>query len=444
MRKLSKFLVTCFLLAPCVSVAEDLLTIYNLAQVNDPTIQAAKEAQLAAQEAIPQARAQFFPVIAAVTNNQAIDTNTLGSLNSHNYQLTLAQPIFYYQQWVQYAQADDQVMQANAVYASAEQSLILRTITGYFNVLKATDALRYARAQKTAFAKFLEQSEHRFKAGLIAITDVEIARARHDNASALVIAAENELANQKEKLREIICFPVETLITLKPELEMISPEPQNIEQWVAIAIEQNYDLKAADYKVCAARKDVRLSQGGHMPTLTVNGVYENYSNNSSSSNISENPAFINAPGTTYETSIALNLTFPLFNGGAIKSKTRQAMHTFQKIEKEFETLYRQVESNTRQAFRGTLTQISQAEALKQAIVSNEAALKATNSAFTVGTRTIVDVLNAQSDLIKAEQDYAVARYNYILQSIQLKQAAGTLNPDDVCVINAWLQEPIGN
>lgn len=444
MRKLSKFLVTCFLLTPCVSFAEDLLTIYNLAQVNDPTIQAAKEAQLAAQEAIPQARAQFFPVIAAVTNNQAIDTNTLGSLNSHNYQLTLAQPIFYYQQWVQYAQADDQVMQANAVYASAEQSLILRTITGYFNVLKATDALRYARAQKTAFAKFLEQSEHRFKAGLIAITDVEIARARHDNASALVIAAENELANQKEKLREIICFPVETLITLKPELEMISPEPQNIEQWVAIAIEQNYDLKAADYKVCAARKDVRLSQGGHMPTLTVNGVYENYSNNSSSSNISENPAFINAPGTTYETSIALNLTFPLFNGGAIKSKTRQAMHTFQKIEKEFETLYRQVESNTRQAFRGTLTQISQAEALKQAIVSNKAALKATNAAFTVGTRTIVDVLNAQSDLIKAEQDYAVARYNYILQSIQLKQAAGTLNPDDVCVINAWLQVPIGN
>ncbi len=443
LKKISLYIL--FLMIPLTGHTEDLLSVYRTAKSNDPTLQAAKAGQLSAAEASPQALANFLPTIRATAantanHNSSIYANTKDngttssstttgttsqSYNQSTYGLALTQPIFYYQQWVQYAQATEQVKQANATYAAAEQDLIVRTVQAYFGVLKAYDALKFARAQRVALGKFLDQTEQRFKVGLIAITDVQIAKAQRDSAYAQEISAENTLANAKEVLRQITDKPMDKFYFLRDELTLKSPEPNNIEKWVVTALDQNFTLQASRFGVAVSRQNIKINEGGHFPTISVNG------------NITSSTSTPSTPTNT-NSSIGLQVALPLFSGGAVNSKTRQAVYNYEQIQKQMETLYRQVESNTRQAYRGVLTQISQIQALKQAIISNASALKATDAAFRVGTRTIVDVLNSQTSLIQAEQNYANARYDYILQSIQLKQAAGTLSPEDVQHINSWL------
>lgn len=426
--------ILCGILLSSSVLAEDLSAVFDLAQANDPTFQASRQTQLAEQEAKPQAQADFFPVLSATSQHTAYHNtnNSQGNAasnrinyNQSNYGLTLSQPIFYYQQWVNLSKASNQVKAANATFAAAEQDLIVRTVESYFNVLKAFDALKFAKAQQKAFAKFYEQTEERYKVGLIAITDVQIAKAKHDNAYAQVISAENELSDQKEKLAEITGQPIKQFSSLRKKLKLIPPEPADMTKWVETALDQNFSLQAAQYTSDAAKAEVRIQQGGHMPTVNINGNV----NRQTSTPFS-------AKGTT--SNIGLQVTMPIFSGGSITSKTRQAMHLYEKNQRDVETLHRQVKSNTRQAYRGVLTQISQAKALKQAIVSNASALEATEASFTVGTRTIVDVLDSQTNLIQAEQDYANARYDYILQTLRLKQAAGTLCPEDIKHINSWL------
>ncbi len=437
MQRLTLMLFTGMICLSTATYANDLLAVYRLAQTNDPTLQSAKEAHLASIEALPQARAQFFPSIQAVTSHTAYDNGgnnatsippggvTRAHYNQSSYGLNLTQPVFYYQEWVQLSKASNQVKQANANYAAAEQDLIVRAVQRYFGVLKAFDALKFAKAQRKAFAKFLEQTEQRYKVGLIAITDVQIAKAQHDNAYAQEISAENDLANQKEILREITGKEIDRYSFLRDELTLKAPEPQNLETWVLQALDQNLSLQAIEFQVKSAHDDIKIAQTGHLPTLDVS---------SSINRVTSTPYTT----STNNANLGLQVTLPIFSGGAVSSKTRQAVHTYAKSQKDRETLHRQTESNTRQSYRNVLTQISQADALKQAIVSNKSALEATEASFNVGTRTIVDVLNAQSSLIQAEQNYAFARYDYILQSISLKQAAGTLNPEDIQHINAWL------
>ncbi len=446
MHKYLLFFITLLMVLSNEARTEDLLTIYHLAKINDPTIQAKRAEQLATLEAKPQALADFLPVITASANNaatsqRATSNNALSfsetgtattstqvvHYNQSTYGLTLNQPIFYYKQWIANAKADEQVKGANATYGAAEQDLIVRTVQSYFAVLKAVDALKYAKAQRRAIAKFLEQTEQRFKVGLIAITDVQIAKAQHDNAYAQEITAENELANQKENLREIVGKPIEHVSFLRENLTLKTPEPANLEQWVSTALEQNLSLQASRFKVRGARADIKMTESDHLPTLNVQSDLQRQTST---------PLY--ASNTTSD--VMLKVTLPIFSGGKTRSKTKQAVYTYEQNQKEMESEYRQVESSTRQAYRGVLTQISQAKALKQAIISNASALKATDAAFNVGTRTIVDVLKAQSDLIQAEQNYANARYDYILQSVQLKQSAGTLSPEDVQHINGWLTD----
>lgn len=421
---------------PVCVFAEDLSTVFALAQTNDPVLQASREQQLAEQEATPQAHAEFLPTLDVIAKNN-FTQNSKSSItgtpqknhyNQNTYGLTLTQPIFYYQQWVQLSKASLQVRAANATYAAAEQDLIVRTAQGYFTVLRSADALKFAKAQHKAFAKFLEQTQQRYKVGLIAVTDVQIAKAKQDNAYAQVIAAENKLTNEQEKLAEITGVPISHLQFLRKDLLLSPPDPTELEKWVNTSIEQNFRLQAAQFLTQAAKAEVRLQQGGHMPSLDLNG-----SVNRSTSNTL-------APKNTNST-VGLQITFPLFKGGSVISKSRQAAHLYEKYLKETESLRRQVSSTTRQAYRGVLTQISQVKALKQAIVSNKSALKATEASFNVGTRTIVDVLTSQTSLIQAEQDYANARYDYILESIRLKQTAGILNPKDIEQINDWLLKP---
>ncbi|HXH54296.1 MAG TPA: TolC family outer membrane protein [Gammaproteobacteria bacterium] len=428
-----------FSISPPCLFASDLLEIYRQAQINDPTIQAAREGQLATQEAIPQARAQFLPVLNAdvnhIASHQSVGTNNatgtaiINTSNSHynqsNYGLTLTQSIFYYQQWIQLSTAAAQVKQANATYAAAEQDLIVRTVKGYFNVLKARDTLKFSKANRTQLAKILDQTQLKFKVGLIATTDVQIAKAKYDKAFAEEISNENEFANQKERLREITGQSVESFSFVREDLFLKSPEPSDPEKWVITAADQNFELEAARFGAEASRTDIKNTTTGHLPTLNIQ------------SNIKRFTSARGAPSAT-NSDVGLQVSMPIFNGGAVSSKTRQAVHNYEHKQKKAEALYRKIASDTRQAYRGVLTQISQATAQKQAIASTDSALKATEASFNIGTRTIVDVLTAQTDLIEAQQKYANARYDYIIESVLLKQAAGILSPEEVQHINTWL------
>lgn len=427
--------IFCLLVASPIARATDLLAIYRLAQCNDPILQAAKEAELAMGEAKPQALANFLPNVSA-TASQLENHSSIGVVanlpsGSFSYgrtmlNLSITQPVFYYQEWIKYGQATEKVRQARATYAAAELDLIVRTFNGYFAVLKAMDTVYFAKAQTKAFAKFLDQTEQRYKAGLINNTDMEIAKARHDNARAEEIVADNNLMSQKEKLREIIGEPVFGLASLRTGAPLPSPEPSTVEAWLAIALEQNFLLQASRFNVCAARADIKINQANHLPTLNAVGAIDK------DTGTPDDPHIV----TSF---FGLKAALPIFNGGAINSRTRQAMHVYQQAHKQLETLQRQTESMTRQSFNGVLTQLNQIAALTLAVTSNEKALKATESSFNVGSRTIVDVLNAQTDLLRAQKELKSARYDYILQSILLKQAAGTLSPEDVQHVNAWLQ-----
>ncbi len=419
--------------------AHDLLKIYALAQDNDPVLQSAREAELAAAEAKPQALAGFLPTIQATTNptktsNTAVpatgtqSTITNQSYDKFSYGFTLTQPVFYYQQWVQFHQASKQIKAAHATYAAAEQDLMVRTTQGYFNVLSAVDALSFAHAQRKALDKYLDQTQQRYKVGLIAITDVQIAKAQRDSAYAQEIAAENGVKDAKEQLRQITGQPVDTLVSLRKNIHLESPTPQIPESCVQSALTHNFQLQAARYQTEATRANINLNQAGHLPVLGVS---------SSVARASSTPL---APRNTAKV-LGLQVAIPLFSGGLVSSKTREAVHLYEQAQKDLETQYKALESQTRQAYSGVITQINQVKALKQAIVSNQAALDATEASFNVGTRTIVDVLTAQKNLIQAQQNYANARYNYFLQTIQLKQAAGSLNPNDLVEINGLLEHP---
>lgn len=446
MRFLKFVIVMTLTFKASIGYAEDLAAIYQLAQVNDPTIQAAREALLAAKEACPQARALFLPIIGASASNtiynRTYNANTVNFLNQtapltpnkFNYDqsvygLTLSQPIFYYQQWVQLDKASEQVKQSNAVYAAAEQDLIVRTIQSYFGVLRANDIFQFTKSQREAFAKYLEQTQQMFKAGILPLTDVQIAKAKHDNALAQEIAAKNNIDVQKQQLEQITGFPVEKLSFLRDSLDLKSPEPNNMEEWIDRALAQNFNLQAVRYLVQSTREDIKLNQANHLPVVSLNGAV---TTNTATKDILALPR-------NSTSNIGVQMTIPLFNGGSVVSKTRQARHIFEQTQQQMEATYRQVKSSTSQAYLGVITQLGQISALKQAIVSNQTALEATDASFKQGLRTIVDVLTAESDLVKSRQDHANARYDYILQSILLKQAAGTLCPADIDYINCWLK-----
>jgi outer membrane protein len=419
-----------------VAQAEDLMGVYELALRNDPTLEVAKETQKAIQEALPQAQAQLIPnVNASVSLLKNHTTQRLNptlsksnqSYTTNDYAVTLNQPIYHFEHWALLAQAGDTVKAAKMSYFAAEQDLILRTAERYFAVLQAEDVVTFAKARRKAFGRFLDQSEQRYKVGLIAVTDVQIARARHDNAYSQEIAAETELYNQKERLREIVCVQITQLSGLRDTIKLVPPCPMDMEQWVSKSIAQNLELQASRYLAGAAKADIKVKRAAHLPTVDMTGQYQH--------NGITTP-FITKGGTR---SLGVRINLPVFSGGSVSSKTRQSVHNFLKADSEYEVLHRTTESLARQSYRSINTEIDQVNALKQAVASNQSALKATEDSFNVGTRTIVDVLNSQSDLIKAQQDLSVARYNYILDSLRLKKAAGILCPTDLQHINAWLK-----
>jgi len=432
------FASTALLLGSTVVQAEDLLEIYGDAQKSDPQLLAAEAGNQAAQEVRSQSRAALLPQVNLTADYTHHETDVMDSTvgatgttdyNSNGYTVSLVQSIYHHEYYVQLRQSDARIAQANAEYEGAKQSLILRVADAYFNVLGAQDSLATAEATKRAIEQQLRQTQQRFDVGLSAITDVHEAQAAYDSAVAAVIAAQSQLDTVRENLREIIGRDAASLSVLKDDMPLLPPEPEDITKWVETAQKQNLPLLAAEASARAAEEELYKRRAGHYPTLDLVASH-------TYSDTMDAPTF----GTEQtDNRIGVQLNVPIYSGGLTTAQTREARALYTQAQEALEQQRRATVRETRSAYLGVTTGISQVKARKQALASAQTALEATQAGFEVGTRTIVDVLNAQRERYTAQSNYLRARYDYLLATLRLKQAAGSLSLQDIAQINDWLQ-----
>src|SRR6516164_4978492 len=436
---------------PLAAPAKDLIGVFEDALQNDPVIRQADANRLAARESKPQALAALLPQINGTAgwtrdHNSGIQTQIFSvpnpnvpgtqqlvtaqlpdTIDSTGYQwgLTLRQNVFSWSNWMALKAASHEVAQAEANYAAAEQQLILRVSQAYFTVLTAYDTLQADQTALEAISRQLDQANKRFEVGLIAITDVEDAKAARDSAASTVIAAKRTLATSENQLQEITGQNYDALAKPGPEMPLNNPEPAQEDRWVNISLEQNLTLISSRLQADIARENVRVAQGGHLPTLDlVAGRSWNYT---SSDQIFGSTPFSNVDSKVNDRQIGLQFTLPIYSGGFTQSKVRQAEYQWIAAKEGVVQSSRATERQARDAYLGVITGIARVQALRQAVESNHTSLKATEAGYEVGTRTSVDVLNARKLLVQAETDYAAARYDYTVCVLQLRLAAGNLD-----------------
>jgi len=418
------------------SFADDLITVYQAAVQNDTQFRAAQAEYKALLESKNQSIAGFLPTITANAfyndnDDKSSTKTTKDEYKTDGYSLNLVQPLYRHSNYVGLTQADAVVAKAEANFEYAKQDLIIRVVKQYFAVLAAGDDLEFAKAELKSIKRQLKQTDQRFNVGLIAITDVHEAKARYDQAVARTILAENTLSISHEILREMTNQEHTALASLSETHPLVSPEPADVNQWIKTANDQNALLQASLKGVDAARADVSLQSAGHYPTLDLmaSHSFTNYG--------AGTPIF--GQSDTTSNSVSLQLNVPLYSGGMVSSKTTAAAYRLEQAQELLEKQRRATERQTRNSFLSVTANISQVNALRQALASSTVALEATQAGFEVGTRTTVDVLNSQRELYRARRDYAQVRYNYVLETLSLKLAAGTLSVTDVEQLNPWLQ-----
>jgi outer membrane protein len=415
---------------PAVQAA-NLLDIYGEAQQQDAAFASARAAYQAGQEKLPQALSQLLPTVSLSTSTSSNDVTSPAinrNYSSDGYTLSLSQPIFRPQNLTQYAQAKSQVSVVEAQFVVAKQDLIVRVAQAYFDTLLAQDNVSLSGAQKTAIAEQLEQAKRNFEVGVSTITDTHEAQARFDLANAQEIAANNDLEIKKRVLQQIIGTIPASLATLNAKLALKYPEPNDMSKWVEAAEQQNLQLQIQRAALEIADLEVERNRAGHYPTVDLVASY----------GASNNPSY-QLSGTTTSQSIGVQLTLPLYQGGLINSKVREAVANQDKARQDLEQTRRQVVLQSNQAYLGVTSGIAQVKALEQALVSSQSSLDSTKLGQEVGVRTSVDVLNAQQQLYSAKRDLSQARYNTILSQIKLKLATGTLSEEDLQQVNQWLE-----
>jgi len=412
---------------PLAAPAKDLIGVFEDALQNDPVIRQADANRLAARESKPQALAALLPQIngtAGITRdhssgfeNQILATatgqptpvRTADQIDNtiQQWALNLRQNVFSWSNWMALKAASREVAQAEANYAAAEQQLILRVSQAYFAVLTAYDTLQADQTALEAISRQLDQANKRFEVGLIAITDVEDAKAARDSAASTVIAAKRTLATSENQLQEITGQNYDALAKPGPEMPLNNPEPAQEDRWVNISLEQNLTLISSRLQADIARENVRVAQGGHLPTLDlVAGRSWNYT---SSDQIFGSTPFSNVDSKVNDRQIGLQFTLPIYSGGFTQSKVRQAEYQWIAAKEGVVQSSRATERQARDAYLGVISGIARVQALRQSVESNQTSLKATEAGYEVGTRTSVDVLNARRLLVQAETDYAGAR-----------------------------------
>ena len=424
--------------------AEDLIQVYRDAQRYDAVYAAARQTLAAGRERLPQGRALLLPNLNLSANAQVgrIDSESRNTAltpsftrdpRTLGYTLTLAQPIYRPQNYLQYRQSELQVAQAEATFAQAGQDLIVRTAQAYFDVLAAFDTLEVVRAQKTATGEQLAAAKRNFEVGTATITDTHEAQSRFDLISAQEIAALNDLQTKYQALQLITGKAYNELKALRPEVKLAPPNPENMESWVEIAEKQGYPVQVADAAAEIAALEARRQRAGHLPTLDAVATY-GQTGSSASSTSATSPAGADVTTST----IGLQFALPLYQGGGIDSREREAAALSLKSKDDLENARRTAAVSTRQNYLLVINGISAIAALEQAMISSQSSLDSNKLGYEVGVRINIDVLNAQQQLYSTRRDLAVARYNTIVNQLKLKSLAASLREEDLEEVNRVL------
>lgn len=422
----------------------DLLTIYQDALANNADLAAAQAEYQAQREVVPQARAGLLPQVNAGANvsdtrsevDSSLGTQS-GSRSGIAYQASLSQPIFRADRWFQLQAAQASSEQAALQFSATSQGLILQSAEAYFGVLRAQDNLATTKAEEAAFKRQLDQANERFDVGLSDKTDVLEAQAGYDTARANRILAERAVDDAFQALVTLTNREYASIEGILHSLPVLEPTPNDAKAWVDTAAQQNLNLQASNYAVNAAEETLRQNKAGHAPTLDAVAQYQKGDNDNLG--FSNTDALSPYDGDAEQTSIGLQLNIPIYSGGLTSSQVREAYQRLNQSEQERESLRRKVVENTRNLHRAVNTDVETVQARRQSIISNQSALEATEIGYQVGTRNIVDVLDAQRQLYSSVRNYNDARYDYILNNLRLKQAAGTLAPSDLEALSSFLK-----
>ncbi len=437
--------------------AADLMQAWELARQSDPQLQIAESNRLAIGENVAQARSSLLPQISATASlsdseGDSVQVGTIpnedgtvsfgesrgeSDTRSRNYNLNLQQSIYDHRNYTRLRASRARSDAAGADLDRASDALMLRVSESYFNVLTAIDSLAFARAERRAVKRQLDQAEQRFEVGLTAITDVHEARARYDAARANVISAENALDDTREALAEITGRHLQQFRGLASDFTPQLPTPAKIEDWVRLALENSPAVLSRELALAAAGHDIATARAGHLPTL---GGSISYGDRATWGESGSNGLFFPANNAGDTTTVGITLSVPIFSGGLVSSQVRQAAYNRDLVDEQLEQERRAVTRTTRNTYRAVEAGISTIAAREQAVVSARSALEATEAGFEVGTRTIVDVLLSQQLLFQAERDYSQARHNFVVNTLRLEQAAGTIEVKDLQEVNRLLVE----
>jgi outer membrane protein len=426
---------------PMPVFGEDLNEVYLVSRTSDPKYKAARYEFEAAAYAEPQALASMLPLVTFEV--QATDTKQriLSSRNTvfatgvskyptDNQTLSLTQPIFKLSAWRGYTQAKAKVKQAAATFGAAEQDLMLRVATAYLNVLAARDALGFANAERDAIRRQLDLVQQRFASGLVAVANLHDARARHAIKEADVVAAQNDLDDKNQALRELTGQVMPRLKPLRDDIPLEEPQPGDMDHWVESALRQNLLIESRRQAVEVALQEAARQRAAYMPVLDL----------VASQNRKDTGGSLFGGGSNVDTiDVMFRLNVPIFNGGLTKAMTGEAVKRHQGALEDLERDLRQTERQTRAAFQGVTGGAVRVKALAQGVISSESARELKVEGYKSGLETILQVLDAERDLYAAKRDSAKARYDFLLNRLRLKQAVGTLSEADLASINQLLQ-----
>lgn len=424
------------------SELQDLGQIYQEALSHDPVLAAARKGNRAMQEKLVQGQSQYLPTITfnAGASASRTDIKYIGNASvfrnggrenfeGYNYGINLNQPIFRQQIRAQLEQAKSQVTQSDKQLLLAQQNLIMRASKAYFDVLLAQDKIALIQAQKEAIEKQLHQAQANFEVGIATITDMNEAQARYDLTKAQEIAAVGDLEVKKRSIQSIIGRMPSELKGIRTDLQPQLPNPLVMDQWVDMALQSNLSIAIQQQALEIAAQEVERQNAGHLPTLDAVASYtDRYANGSANGFGSD----------LQDATIGLQFQVPLYQGGAVSSKVREAVANKEKAQEELEATRRQAELDARQAYLNLVTVVSQVKAYEQALSSSQSQLDSTNLGYEVGVRNSVEVLNAQQQFFSAKRDLLQSQYTYLLNVLSLKFAVGLLSEADLDSVNQQL------
>lgn len=417
------------------------MQVYRDALRYDAVYGGARYTLEAGRERIPQARALLLPSVSLTANaaaqridvestNTAVTPSFVRQPTSRGYTLTASQPLYRPQNYTAYQEADFQVRQSEATFGQASQDLALRVVQAYFDVQGAQDTLTLVGAQKAAISEQLAQAKRNFEVGTATITDTHEAQARYDLIVAQEIAAQNDLETKRRALQLITGKEYAQLLPLRPDVKLEPPAPADMQSWVDLAQKQAYPVLAQEAGTEVAELEAKRASGGHLPTLDLVGTYGTTRDTGSL----QLP--VGRDNTTGQ--ISLQLAFPIYSGGALSSREREAAANYLKAKEDLNNARRTAALNTQQTYLAVVNGIAQIGALQQALVSSNSALESNRLGYEVGVRINIDVLNAQQQLYQTRRDLALARYNLLVNQLKLRAAVGGLGVEDLEAVNRAL------